>query len=48
MLTECGFLKRDINLSCKEFKNILKEQNEEYLDYIKNQEGAFIEKFLIK
>ena len=28
-LTECGFLEKDINRLCLEFKNILLEQNEE-------------------
>ena len=32
----------------KNFKNILMEQNEEYLDHIKNQEEAVIERFLGK
>ena len=31
-----------------EFKNILLEQNEEYLDYIKNEEESILEKFLNK
>ena len=48
LLTECGFWKSDINRLCKDFKNILKEQTEEYLDYIKNQEESIIEKFLNK
>ena len=48
LLTEVGFLKSDINRLCKEFKNIIKEQKEEYLDYIKNQEESIIEKFLNK
>ena len=30
--TEYGFLRNDVNRLCKEFKNILLEQNEEYLD----------------
>ena len=32
LLQECGYLKDDINRLCLEFKNILMEQNEEYLD----------------
>ena len=34
LLKECGFLKSDINRLNLEFKNILMEQNEEYLEYI--------------
>ena len=44
LLTECGFLKVDNNHLCTNFKNILQEQNEEYLAYMKNQEESFIEK----
>ena len=33
---ECGFLKGDINFLYKEFKNILVELNEEYLDHRKD------------
>ena len=47
-LYECGFLKGDINFLYREFKNILLELNEDYLDYIKNQEESFLEKFLYK
>ena len=47
-LSECGFLKRDINFLYKEFKNILLELNEDYLDHIKNQEESILEKFLNK
>ena len=45
LLTECGFLKDDINNLRKEFKNKLIEQNEEYLAYIKDQD-SIIEEFL--
>ena len=31
-LTDCGFLENDKNHLREEFKNILLEQNEEYLD----------------
>ena len=48
LLTECGFLKDDINCLNLEFKNILMEQNEEYLDYIKNEAESIIEKILNK
>ena len=40
--------KSDINRLDEEIKKILLEQNEEYLDYIKNQEDAIIEKMLNK
>ena len=42
-LYECGILKGDINFLYEEFKNILLELNEDYLDHIKNQEEAIIE-----
>ena len=44
-LYECGFLKGDINFLYEELKNILLELNEDYLDYIKNQEESILEKF---
>ena len=47
-LYECGFQKGDIDFLYKEFKEILLELNEDYLDYIKNQEESVIEKFLKK
>ena len=37
-LVEIGFSERDINLLNLEFKNILLEEFENYLDYIKDQE----------
>ena len=45
---ECGFLKNDINFLYKEFKDILLELNEEYLNHIKNEEESLLEKFLNK
>ena len=48
LLKECGFLKSDIIRLNKEFKTILIEQNEEYLDHIKNEEESVIEKILNK
>ena len=48
LLYECGFLKGDINFLSKEFKNILLELNEDYLNHIKNQEESIIEKILNK
>ena len=47
-LYECGFLKGDINFLYREFKNIILELNEEYLDHIENQEESFIERILNK
>ena len=44
LIKECGYLKKDINPLNLECKNILMEQNEEYLDHIKNQEESKIEK----
>ena len=48
LLKEIGFSKNDINLLNLEFKNILTEQNEDFLSYIKNQEESILEKFLNK
>ena len=48
LLKEIGFSKNDINFLNIEFKNILLEQNEEYLDYIRNEEESILEKFLNK
>ena len=46
LLHEIGLSERDINRVNLEFKKILTEQHEEYLDYIKNKEEWVIEKFL--
>ena len=48
LLHEVGFSLRDINRLSIEFKNILIEQHEEWLDYIKNEEESILEKFLNK
>ena len=48
LLKECGFLKNDVHRLSLEFKNILMEENEEYLDGIKNEEVSIIEKILNK
>ena len=45
---ECGYLENDINSLYKKFKNILVEQNEDFLDYIKNEEENVIERNLNK
>ena len=47
-LYECGFLKGDINFLYKEFRNILLELNEEYLDHNKNPEESIIKRILNK
>ena len=47
-LYDCGFLKGDINILYKKFKNTSLELNEDYLNHIKNQEEAVSEKFLNK
>ena len=46
LLHEVGFSQRDINRLSLKFKNILLEEFEEYLSYIKNQEESVLEKFL--
>ena len=48
LLKEIGFSKNDINLLNLEFKNILIEEFENYLDYIKDREESILEKFLNK
>ena len=48
LLTECGFLKIFINRLCKEYENILLEQNERYLNHIKNEVESINEKLLNK
>ena len=47
-LYECGFSKGVITFLYKEFKKILIEMNEDYLDHIKNQEESILEKLLNK
>ena len=39
-LYECGFLKGDVNFLYTEFKKVLLELNENYLDHIENQEES--------
>ena len=48
LLYECGILIGDIYYLYKKFRDILLELNEEYLDYIKNEEESVPEKFLNK
>ena len=45
-LTQCGYLKNDINSLNKECKNILLEQNGKDLDYSKTQEESILEKIV--
>ena len=47
-LLEVGFSEHDINRLNLVFKNILIEQFEEYLDYVKNEKESIIENFLNK
>ena len=47
-VTECGFLKNDNKRFYKNFKNILEDLNEDYLDYIKNKEESLIENVVNK
>ena len=48
LLNEIGFSKNDIKNLNSEFKNILLEEYENYLYYIKNEEESIIEKFINK
>ena len=48
LITECEYLKNDNNGSCLEFNNILMEQNENFLDYIKNEKESILESILDK
>ena len=46
LLREIGFSERDIRSLNLEFKNIVSEPQENYLEYVKNEEESVIEKFL--
>ena len=46
LLKECRFLKKDMNCLTLEFKNILMEENDEYLEYTKNEEKSILERIL--
>ena len=48
LIKEIGFSKKDINLLKLEFKNILLEEFEIFLDHVKNEEESILEKFLNK
>ena len=45
LLHEVGFSQHDFNRLSIEFKNILLEEFEDYLSYIKNEEESALEKF---
>ena len=44
LLKEIGFSKNDINRLSLELKNILIEQHENHLEYVKDQEESIFEK----
>ena len=48
LLRDIGVSERDINRLILEMKYILKEQHQEYLDYVKNEEYSVVGKFLNK
>ena len=48
LLLKIGFSERNINRLILEFKNILTEEFEEILDYVRNEEESKIERFLDK
>ena len=48
LLKEIGFSKNDTNRLSIEFKNVLLEEFEDYLSYIKNEEESILEKILNK
>ena len=48
LLKEIGFSKNDFNRFCIDFKNILLEEFEDYLSYIKNEKESILEKILNK
>ena len=43
LLKEIGFSKNGINIINLEFKNIIFEEHEKYLKYVKNEEKSIIE-----
>ena len=48
LLKEVGFSENDIYLLYLEFKYILLKENEQYLNYIKNEEESITERYLNK
>ena len=45
LLKEVGFSENDINRLSLQCRNILIEQHELYMDYVKNEEDSIIQKF---
>ena len=48
LVNECAFWKNDINRLGLECKNLLLEQNEDYLEYIKSKEESNLGRSLIR
>ena len=48
LLREIGFSERDINRSLLEFKDIILEQHENYMNYVKNEEEGIVKRLLNK
>ena len=48
LLKEIGFSKNDINRISIVFKNVILEEFEDYLSYVKNEEESILEKILNK
>jgi len=44
LLNDCGFSENDIKRLYAEFKKILNAQNEEYFDFVKDQEESVLQK----
>ena len=45
LLRQCGYVKHDINRQCLECKNILMQQNEEYLIILKTKKTLIWKRF---
>ena len=48
LLTECGYIRNDVNRLRLKFKKTLMDQNEDYSEYIKNEEESILKKLLNK
>ena len=48
LLKEVGFSKNNVDQLSLEFENLLIEEHENYLDYVKDQEESSIERILNK
>ena len=48
LLREIGFNEREINRLNLEFKIIIIERHDEFLNYVKNEEASIVERFLKK